>query len=87
MIIPFPKAAPRRAVDILDSWTLTPTPDNVDALPAPLSRYIHDLQTNFRDALRENFQLAQEIGMLKRQLEAKAGERKLALLADVFMFE
>ena len=87
MIIPFPKAAPRRAFDISNSWTWTPTPDNVDALPAPLSRYIHGLQTNFRDALRENFQLAQEIGMLKRQLEAKAGERKLALLADVFMFE
>ena len=86
MIIPFPKATPRRAFDISDSWT-SPTPDNVDALPAPLSRYIHGLQTNFRDALRENFQLAQEIGMLKRQLEAKAGQRKLALLANVLMFE
>ena len=85
MIIPFPKAVPRKAFDISDSWS--PTPDNVDALPAPLSRYIYHLQTNFRDALRENFQLAQEIAMLKRRIKAKAGERKLALLADVFIFE
>ena len=87
MIIPFPKARARGAFDISDSWTWTPTPDNVDALPAPLSRYIHDLQTNFRHALRENFQLAQETAMLKRQIKAKAGERKLAPLADLFIFE
>jgi hypothetical protein len=85
MIIPFPKARAREAFDISDSWS--PTPDNVDALPAPLSRYIHDLQTNFRNALRENFQLAQETAMLKRQIKAKAGERKLAPLADLFIFE
>jgi hypothetical protein len=47
MVIPFPKARAREAFDISDSWS--PTPDNVDALPAPLSRYIHDLQTNFRN--------------------------------------
>ena len=85
MIIPFPKARAREAFDISDSWS--PTPDNVDALPAPLSRYIHDLQTNFRNALRENFQLAQETAMLKRQIKAKAGERKLASLAELFIFE
>jgi hypothetical protein len=85
MIIPFPKARARGAFDISDSWS--PTPDNVDALPAPLSRYIHDLQRNFRHALRENFQLAQETAMLKRQIKAKAGERKLAPLADLFIFE
>jgi|KBSMisStandDraft_5_1062788.scaffolds.fasta_scaffold229781_3 hypothetical protein len=85
MIIPFPKARAREAFDISDSWS--PTPDNVDALPAPLSRYIHDLQRNFRHALRENFQLAQETAMLKRQIKAKAGERKLAPLADLFIFE
>ena len=85
MIIPFPKARAREAFDISNSWS--PTPDNVDALPAPLSRYIHDLQRNFRHALRENFQLAQETAMLKRQIKAKAGERKLAPLADLFIFE
>ena len=85
MIIPFPKARASEAFDISNSWS--PTPDNVDALPAPLSRYIHDLQTNFRHALRENFQLAQETAMLKRQIKAKAGERKLAPLADLFIFE
>ena len=79
MIIPFPKAVPHKAFHISDSWSRTP--DNVEALPAPLSRYIHDLQTNFGDALRENFQLAQETAMLKKQIKAKAGERKLALLA------
>ena len=84
MIIPFPKARAREAFDISDSWS--PTPDNVDALPAPLSRYIHDLQRNFRHALRENFQLAQETAMLKRQIKAKAGER-VAPLADLFIFE
>jgi hypothetical protein len=52
-----------------------------------LSRYIHDLQRHFRHALRENFQLAQETAMLKRQIKAKAGERKLAPLADLFIFE
>jgi hypothetical protein len=85
MIIPFPKAVSRKAFDISDSWS--PTPDNVDTLPAPLSRYIHNLQTNFKDALRENFQLAQETAMLKKQIKAKAGEGKLALLADLFIFE
>ena len=85
MIIPFPKARAREAFDISDSWS--PTPDNVDALPAPLSRYIHDLQRHFRHSLRENFQLAQETAMLKRQIKAKAGERKLAPLADLFIFE
>src|SRR5512139_3260434 len=47
-------------LEIPDDWTATP--ENVNALPEPLRRYIHDLQTNTDPAglLRENFTLRQE---------------------------
>ncbi|MFZ0068274.1 MAG: hypothetical protein WAK90_19085 [Pseudolabrys sp.] len=83
MIIPFPKAASSKAPDV--PWTLTP--ENLNALPEPLRNYIWDLRTNAAETLRENWQLRQEIVMLRRNLVSIAATRKSAELYDLFFFE
>ena len=62
-------------LDIPDLWT--PTRENLDALPEPLRRYIHDLQANADPVgpMRESFRLRQEIAALRKQLAGKLDER------------
>jgi len=50
-----------------------PTPENLNALPNALRRYIHDLEsdTDIVELMRENFRLRQDIAALKRGLAAK----------------
>lgn len=47
----------QHALTIPDDWQ--PTPENVNALPAPLRRYIHDIETvcDHSGIVRENFML------------------------------
>ncbi len=76
-------------LDIPNSWT--PTAENISALPKPLRRYIHDLQTDVDPAatMRENFRLWREIVSLKKQLAVKASERECAIYSsdlDLFYF-
>jgi hypothetical protein len=61
-------------LEIPDDWTATP--DNVNALPEPLRRYIHDLQTNTDPAglMRENFTLRQENAGLRLECERLAAQ-------------
>jgi hypothetical protein len=64
-------------LDIAPDWT--PTPENVNALPEPLRRYIHDLQTVCDPAgdVRELFRVKAENKMLRwecARLAAKVGE-------------
>jgi hypothetical protein len=61
--------------DISDNWT--PTTDNINALPRPLRRYIHDLQTNADPAgtLRENFRLRRENAALRKGCETLANKK------------
>ena len=49
----------------------TPTPENLNRLPDPIRRYIHDLQTDVDPTglVRENFTLRQENGYLRRECE------------------
>jgi len=66
------------ATGLLDGWT--PTPENANALPEPVRKYIHDLETRCDPAgdvrtiaiLRENV----------RALEAKLAEERAMLEAD-----
>lgn len=61
-------------LDIPDSWT--PTVENINALPEPLRRYIHDLQTALDPAglMRENFTLRQENAGLRLECERLAAQ-------------
>jgi hypothetical protein len=63
----------------------TPTPENLNALPKAVRRYIHDLESDadIVDLMRENFRLRQEIAALKRELAIK---REPVLLIDRFFF-
>jgi hypothetical protein len=71
--------------DISDAWR--PTAENVKALPGPLRRYIHDLQTNVElvETMRENFRLWQENAALRRKLTGTLSEIR-PFLADQFPF-
>ena len=62
-----------------------PTPENLNALPKALRRYIHDLEsdTDIVELMRENFRLRQDIAALKRELAAK---QEPVLLIDRFFF-
>lgn len=66
--IPAPEPEPEPLL-IPNDWT--PTADNVNALPEPLRRYIHDIETNCDPAgmVRENFQLRQENELLRKECE------------------
>jgi len=48
-----------------------PTPENINALPLPLRRYILDLESNTDPnvTLRENFRLRQENEELRKECE------------------
>jgi len=59
-------------VNITDDWT--PTADNVNALPTPLRKYIHNLETNVDPAC-----MVAENALIKdlcRQLDAKIAQLK-----------
>ena len=62
-----------------------PTPENLNALPKALRRYIHDLEldADIVELMRENFRLRQEIAVLKRELVVK---QEPILLIDRFFF-
>ena len=62
-----------------------PTPENLNALPNALRRYIYDLELNadIVELMRENFRLRQEIAALKRELAVK---QEPVLLPDRFFF-
>lgn len=59
----------------------TPTAENIESLPDPLRRYIHDLHTRADPGglMRENFTLRQENNYLRRECERLAS---LARLSD-----
>jgi regulator of replication initiation timing len=65
----------------------TPTAENIDALPPPLRRYIHHLQSNVDSlgTMRENFQLRQEVKALRKRLAAL--EHQPSLVPDAFFFD
>lgn len=52
----------------------SPTAEHINALPDPIRRYIHDLQTNADPAgtLAENFRLRRENEMLRKECERLA---------------
>ncbi len=60
------------ACDIANDWL--PTITSVNALPAPLRRYIHDLQTTVDPSglMRESFMLRQENAHLRLECERLA---------------
>lgn len=53
------------SLDIPKDWQ--PTAENLNALPEPLQRYIHDLQTitDPSGLMRQNFSLRQEVAALR----------------------
>ena len=59
-------------LDIPADWT--PTNENINALPEPLRRYIHDLETVCDPAgdVRELFRLKTENKMLRQECERLA---------------
>ena len=62
-------------VDITESWT--PTPENINALPEPVRRYIHEIESSMDFAgianlTRESFRLRQENTALHRECERLA---------------
>ncbi|HTQ83739.1 MAG TPA: hypothetical protein VMI47_10775 [Pseudolabrys sp.] len=76
-------------LDISNSWT--PTAENINTLPEPLRRYIHDLQANadLAETMRENFRLWREIAVLKKEIAVKASERERPAFSndlDIFYF-
>lgn len=70
---------------IPDDWQ--PTAANINALPEPLRRYIHDLLSNIdlADLVTENALLKDEIRMRDRKIELLRGEcgGRLSLLKDI----
>ena len=72
-------------LDIPKSWT--PTAENLWALPKPLRRYIHHLQSNVDhvETMRENFRLRQENAALRKKLAGKLSELR-PFFADHFYF-
>ena len=67
------------------SWT--PTAENIDALPRPLRRYLHHLQSNVDPigTMRENFRLRQEVKALKKKVAAL--EQQPSSVPDAFFFD
>ena len=61
------------ACDIPDDWM--PTITNVNALPDPLRRYVHHLQTTVDPSglMRESFMLRQENAHLRLECERLTG--------------
>lgn len=55
-----------------------PTPENINALPEPLRRYIHALETDCdpQGTIRQNVLLKQENEFLRRECERLAGVHK-----------
>lgn len=49
----------------------TPTPENINALPDPVRKYIHDLQTNVdpQGLVRQNHILQCEVAALRAEIE------------------
>lgn len=72
--------------DIPSSWT--PTAENIDALPDPLRRCIHDLQADKDPVgpMRENFRLRREIVALRKDLDAARGRDRVAVSSDLDLF-
>ena len=72
-------------LDIPESWT--PTAENLWALPKPLRRYIHHLQSNVDhvETMRENFRLRQENAALRKKLAGHA-QRTSTILRRSFLF-
>ena len=72
-------------LDIPKSWT--PTAENLWALPKPLRRYIHHLQSNVDhvETMRENFRLRQENAALRKKLAGQLSELR-PFFADHFYF-
>ena len=66
------------AVHIPEDWM--PTEDNLNALPAPLRRYIHYVHTNIdpQGTMRENFRLRHENAALRRAYETLTTARRQA---------
>lgn len=52
----------------------TPTPENINALPDPLRKFIHALSTDCdqQGTIRENYRLRQENAMLRFECERLA---------------
>jgi hypothetical protein len=61
---------PERAIAVIDEAWL-PTPANINALPEPVRRYVHSLETLSDPAglLRDNAVLKEQIAALMRKLE------------------
>ena len=57
-----------------------PTEENLNALPAPLRRYVHYIHTNVDPAgtMRENLRLRQENAALRRAYEMVTGVKRQA---------
>src|SRR5260370_1065910 len=62
--------ATEHSYQISPDWL--PTPDAINALPEPLRRFIHDLETNADPAgmVRENWFLSQQVDALTVKLDA-----------------
>jgi hypothetical protein len=58
--------------DLPPDWK--PTAENINALPEPLRRYIHDIETNCdpQGIIRENFTLRTENKFLRMECERLA---------------
>ena len=71
---------------LVANWA--PTPENLNALPKALRRYVHDLESDadIVELMRGNFRLRQEIAALKRELAVKPAKQEPVLLVDRFFF-
>ena len=67
-------------ISISDHWQ--PTTDNINVLPRPLRRYIHDIENacDLAGIVRENFRLRADNEFLRTECERLA---RLVNLADV----
>lgn len=66
--------------DFVDAPEWLPTPENINALPDPLRKYIHDLETNCDPAgmVQENALLKDTVkGLIMKDLSIREGTEKL----------